>query len=358
MLAAWLLVISGITTLLIAANRKQKEHLCKQVLIGIRGTGEKFYIEKEDVVQMVEATANGSLLQKPVTSIDLAKLEKALETNLWIKTAELYFDSKDALHVFIEEREPIARIFTVEGNSFYIDSSGHKMPLLDKLSARVPVVTGFIDARKLSAKDSVLLREMKQVAFFIYSNKFWNAQIGQIDINADRKFELIPVIGDHVIKLGNGEKVEEKLNRLYVFYKQVMSKTGFNKYAALNIEYDGQVVAVQKGTTSVVDSIQLQMNIEALMNKSGMQNMEEENLPEQKINAVVKTDSTVRNTPIQNNPVPVKTNPNPSELNQTKSIPIAIGTAKTTNQSKPLQKPKQQVKMKPKAVMKKTDDRL
>ncbi len=351
MLTAWLLVISGITTLLIAANRKQKEHLCKQVLIGIRGTGEKFYIEKDDVLNLVERTANGSILQRSITTIDLARLEKALETNSWIKDAELYFDSKDDLHVFIEEREPVARIFTVDGSSFYIDSSGHKMPLLNNLSARVPVVTGFIDARKLSAKDSVLFKEMKEVALFIYSNKFWNEQIGQIDITPERKFELVPVIGDHIIKLGSGVKVEEKLNRLFVFYKQVMSKTGFNKYAALNIEFDGQVVAVQKGTTSVVDSIQLQRNIEELMNRASLQNVEEEMLPEQNINQVIKIDSTVSNNSTHNS-VSVKNNPNPSQLNA-----ASTNAAKTTNQSKPPEKPKQQqVKKgngkKPKAVMK------
>ena len=54
---------------------------------------------------------------------------------------------------------------------------------------------------------------------------------------------------------------------MMIFYKQVMSKVGFNKYAALDIRYDGQVVAVKKEPTSPVDSIQLQKNIEELMRR-------------------------------------------------------------------------------------------
>ena len=64
MLGGWLLVISGITTLLIAANRKEKEHVCKDILIGIKGNEGKFYVEKEDVLKLMERTAKGSLLQK------------------------------------------------------------------------------------------------------------------------------------------------------------------------------------------------------------------------------------------------------------------------------------------------------
>jgi cell division protein FtsQ len=305
-LSAWFLVVSGMATLLIAASRKQKEHVCTEVLVGIQGSGEKFYVEKSDVLRMIELSANGSLLKRSVTAFDLSRLEKMLEHSAWIKNAELYFDSKDALHVLVEEREPVARVFTVEGASFYIDSSGHRMPLLDKLSARVPVVTGFTDAKKWKAKDSTLMDEVKQVAEFIYSDKFWNAQIGQIDITPDGSFELIPVIGDHIIKLGDGQHVAEKLGRLFVFYKQVMSKTGFNKYAALDVQFDGQVVAVHKGETSAVDSIQLQKNIEELVNRANLQVVEDDMLPEE-APLLSPSDSAAAQ-----HSVPVKTDPNPA----------------------------------------------
>jgi cell division protein FtsQ len=344
--------------LLVAANSKKKEHVCKDVLVGIKGNEGKFYVEKEDVLKLMEKTMSGSLLQRGVKTINLAKLENGLKTNPWIKNAELYFDSKDALHVFVEEREPIARVFTVAGNSFYMDSSGAKMPLLDKMSIRVPVITGFTSARKFNAADSALLQQTKQVAQFIFGNEFWNAQVGQIDITTERKFELIPVIGDHIIKLGDGENVDEKLNRLLVFYEQVMSKVGFNKYAALDVEYNGQVVAIKKEPTSPVDSIQLQKNIEELMNRANMQNIDDDMLPDQTL-TTTKVDSTVSITAAQTNSVSTKTNPNPttvlSQSNQ--STTKKTETKSVPKKSATIEKPKQNVKVnkvekaKPKAVM-------
>ena len=372
-MGGWLLVISGITTLLIAANRKEQVHLCKEIFIGIKGNEDKFYVEKEDVLKLLQKTVTGSLLQKSVTSINLAGLEAGLKTNPWIRNAELYFDSKDALHVFVEEREPVARVFTTTGNSFYMDSSGARMPLLDKMSIRVPVVTGFTSARKFNAGDSTLLEQTKQVTQFIYGNPFWSAQVGQIDITPEGKFELIPVIGNHIIKLGTGENVEQKLNNLYVFYKQVMSKVGFDKYAALAVEFDGQVVAIKKEPTSPVDSIQLKKNIEELVNRANMQNLEDDMLPDQNLDA--KADSIVSTTTAQTIPnttgtVSTKTNPNPNPA-ASLNVPTNIGTNQNTAQKKtetksipkkqrvPIENSNQNVKMnsvkvdkaKPKAVM-------
>jgi cell division protein FtsQ len=310
-LAAWLLVIGGMTTLLVAANKKQKKRICTEVLIGIKGSAEKLYIEREEVLELIEKSTGGSLLLKPLTSIKLASIEKVLEANPWISEAELYFDSKDALHVFVQEREPVVRVFTTTGYSFYLDSAGHRMPLLSKMSLRLPVVTGFTNARKWNKYDSAMLYDVKTVAGFVYNHPFWNAQIGQINITSDRKFELIPVVGDHVIKLGDAENVDVKLDRLYIFYKQVLAKVGFAKYAQLDLQYEGQVVAVNKGATSVVDSIQLRKNIESLMNRASMQTIEEDMLPGQNITVVPKNDSTVSKTIVPINSVSTKTNSNP-----------------------------------------------
>jgi cell division protein FtsQ len=251
-----------------------------------------------------------------------------------------------------------------------MDSSGAKMPLLDKVSIRVPVITGFTSARRFNAADSALLNQVKKVARFIYTNEFWNAQVGQIDITAERKFELVPVVGDHIIKLGSGDNIEDKLNKLFVFYKQVMSKVGFNKYAALDVQFNGQVVAVKKEPVSPVDSIQLQKNIEELMNRANMQNIEDDMLPDQTVTN--EADTAVSKTAAQVNTVSTKTTSNPIELNtsnqnsaktkvETKQIPKkqSVSTEKPkqvvkTNQTKVSQKKMNNVevnKVKPKAVM-------
>lgn len=260
-------MLGGLATLVIAANGKTAKRSCKGVVVSVNGEGEHIVVEKADVLKTVVRAAKGPLEKKHTADINLSGLERTLEKNPWIRDAELYFDTRDLLHVSVWERQPVARVFTPSGSSFYIDSSGYQLPTVAGFSARLPVVTGFAGTKTASRKDSLTLQGLKELLSLIQRDDFWSAQVGQIDITPDRKFELIPLVGSHVVKLGYSENFEQKLHNLLVFYKQVMPRAGLAKYSALDLQFDGQVVAVRKGPSSVIDSLKLQKNIEELMKK-------------------------------------------------------------------------------------------
>lgn len=128
-----------------------------------------------------------------------------------------------------------------------MDSSGMRLPLSEKLSARVPMFTGFpSDNIKLSKPDSVLLKDIVKIGAFVLADSFWMAQVAQIDIEPGRRYELIPIVGDHVVAIGNAEDLDAKFNRLYTFYKQAWLQKGIHYYERLNVQFDKQVVAVKE----------------------------------------------------------------------------------------------------------------
>ncbi len=95
-------------------------------------------------------------------------MEDRLERDPWIHNAELFFDNKRVLRVTIEENQPVARVFTLKGNSFYIDSNLQRLPLNSRHTPRLPVFTGFPGERyPFKGKDSVLMEEVKDMAMFI-----------------------------------------------------------------------------------------------------------------------------------------------------------------------------------------------
>jgi cell division protein FtsQ len=264
-IAIWLCIGGGMVSLLLAAiSNKNKEH-CKGYQVVIKGAQNNLFIDQTDVEQLLMNSTESKIKGKLVTSFNLHELELVLEGNEWIEEAELYFDNRDVLHVTVIEKEPVARIFTTKGNSFYIDSAGMIMPLSEKVSARVPVFTGFPGKKELSSKDSLLLNDVRVTANFIVKDSFWMSQVAQMDIVDEENFEMIPVIGNHIVKLGNGENISEKFNRLLVFYKQVLSKTGFDKYKVIDVQYKGQVLASKSSGISKVDSVMLRKNIEKLL---------------------------------------------------------------------------------------------
>lgn len=259
-----LAVCSGLLVLLVAAiGRKNKEH-CKDYSIKINGNRNNYFIGEKDVLKIVTSAINGKIKGKPIADFNLKRLEQQLRDNAWIRRANLYFDNQNVLHVSVMEKEPIARIFTTGGKSFYIDSSATRMPLSDKMSARVPVFTNFPDKRFLSEKDSALLSDVRKTAWFILNDSFWMSQTEQIDITEHKTFEMVPTIGNHIVKLGNGDDIDKKFHRLLVFYQQVLSKTSFDKYNFIDVQFDGQVIGT-KEKISKVDSVQLKRNIEKLL---------------------------------------------------------------------------------------------
>jgi cell division protein FtsQ len=254
-------------TLLAAAMRKQKNDRCKDYSITIKGDKDNLFVDEKDILKVLTTSAGGKIKGQKVSSINLWQLEQQLEKSVWVKDAELYFDNNNVLHITITESEPVARVFYTSGQSFYVDNEVNKMPLSDKLSAKVPVFTGFPDRKKLMKKDSALLRDIRTTAKFILKNPFWMSQVSQIDVTPEGEFEMIPVVGNHLVKLGKAEQMDKKFNRLFVFYENVLSKTGFDRYKTIDVQYAGQVIAM-KGTGSKGDSVQLRRNVEKLLQQS------------------------------------------------------------------------------------------
>ena len=151
----WVCIGGGLLTLLIAAISKKNREDCTDYTITIKNSAENLFIDANDIRKLLKSGAGFEIKGKKISEIDLKKLEQVLRNNVWIRKAEMWFDNKNVLHVEVYEREPIARIFTTAGNTFYIDSTEKKLPLSDRLTARVPVFTGFIDKKVYSAKDII-----------------------------------------------------------------------------------------------------------------------------------------------------------------------------------------------------------
>lgn len=276
----WSIVGTGVMILLVAAIRYRNNNVCKGYKINISGSADTrssgsrstdafLFIDNKEVMALLAPFGVGKALEKPVYSFDLRHMETALEKNAWVKDAQLFFDNNNILRVNVTEREPIARIFTVDGNSFYLDSSGMQLPLSDKFPARLPVFTSYPAKIRTHGPDSALTIQVTRLADFIRNDPFWMAQIAQVDITPGKTFELSPMIGDQVIGLGDGNDLEQKFHRLFVFYKEVLSQTGFSKYSRIDVAYAGQVIGTLRGSEgSRLDSVQGMNNIRQLIRQA------------------------------------------------------------------------------------------
>jgi cell division protein FtsQ len=247
-LVGWITVSAVSLVLLIAAIHTKNNKVCKGINVEINGAGNNFFVDAKQVTKILTSTE--SIKEEPIENINLRMLEERLKTDNWIADADLFFDNNEVLQAVVVEKDPVARIFTVDGSSFYIDSACEHLPLSDKLSARVPMFTNFpTDRTRLSRPDSELMASVKELALFIQGDDFWKAQVSQIDITPDG-FEVVPTIGNHIVLFGDGEDYKEKFDRLFSFYKQVSTQVGFDKYEKIDVRFKGQVIATKKGTSA------------------------------------------------------------------------------------------------------------
>jgi len=266
----WIMLGVATMVLFVMAWQVKDKKTIKDIQIQIVGEETQLFINERDINEMLKA--GGHIIGAKMSSLDLSVIEKKVAGNPWVKKAQIYYTNKQVLHVLIEERIPMARIFTPGGASFYLDSTGLRLPLSEKVVARVPMFTGFPSDRPvLSKPDSQLLKEVVALGQFLYNDSLWSAQIAQIDITPQANFELIPVIGDHVISLGKATDLEAKFLRLQTFYKQAWMQKGVRYYERIDIRYKDQVVAIKQGTAKAqIDSAQSALLIQGLMNQSAL----------------------------------------------------------------------------------------
>ncbi len=268
----WLGVAIGMGTIITAAMRAQEAGVCNGYTIQIEGFKEgMLFTSKEQIASLLKAATKGEIKGQRKAEFNLPVIEDLLEQSAWVYNADLYFDNNNVLHANVTERKPLARVFTSLGASFYIDEAAKQIPLSEKVSLDLPVFTGYPSKKIMNGADSVLVQNVIATASFINEDPFWNAQVAQIDINncgADCwTMSMIPVVGNHKVDLGDGTDIASKFHRLYLFYDQVLKRTGFDKYQKIDVQYNGQVIGV-KGHYSKVDSLQLRKNIENLLQQS------------------------------------------------------------------------------------------
>jgi cell division protein FtsQ len=263
--------LAGIA-LLVAALNKKHETVCTGIDIEIGGVNNNFFINKQDIIVLLQNSTGEMIKGRRINDFNLDTMEMEIKKDVWINKAELYFDKNGVLKVSITEKDPVARIFCIDGSSYYIDNNKNMLPLSDRHAARLPVFTNFPTPLKvLSVKDSALLEDVKTLSLFIQKDAFLMAIIDQVNINNDRKFELIPKIGEQVITFGDVSGMEAKFEKLKLFYKKVIPVYGWSRYNRINLEYKGQVVATINGIDDVAaDSVQTIQLMKALATYSSL----------------------------------------------------------------------------------------
>lgn len=245
---AWLISLAGVVVLLSFINVKKQTVKCTDVKILIPGADN--FIEREEIDAILRQD-QGVLLGRNIEKINIHQIEKKLRSNPYIGFAKVYMDMDGVMHIEVKQRQPILRIMNANGQDFYIDNDGLKMPISSNFTANVLVATGNITEVFGSRVDTLhtqLARDLYKTALYIKRDTLWDNQIEQIDVNTKNDMVLIPRVGDETIILGNADSLDVKMRNLKVFYHRALPQVIARRYKTINIKYSNQVVCERRDT--------------------------------------------------------------------------------------------------------------
>ncbi len=180
---------------------------------------------------------------KQMLAEDLKNVESEIRNIPQVKDAEAFFDNKNELNIHITQRKPIARVFTLSGQTFYLDEQGYKIPVSLQYTAKVPLVTGNV-TEPFTERDTIQSASLKRVFSMLTmanSDDFVHVELGQYDIENNGDIVAIPKLADFEIILAT-EDMKEQFKKLRVFYKEGLTYIGWDSIQSVNLKYGNQVV--------------------------------------------------------------------------------------------------------------------
>ncbi|MEA1876987.1 MAG: hypothetical protein U9N86_08980 [Bacteroidota bacterium] len=207
------------------------------ISVEIKNLDEVDFVGREEVIQTLK-DYRVRITNEPIDSINKAYVKERVMDIPQVRNVEVFFTPDGLFHIKIWQRIPVMRVIT-DKLSYYLDREGEILPVSSRFSARVPVFTGNIEMNKIN-------EGLFELASYLNSDPFWDAQIDQVQVWSLRNIELVPRIGDHKIFIGDSEGLEWKFRKLRALYETALPVVGWNCYESIDLRFGDQVVCKRK----------------------------------------------------------------------------------------------------------------
>lgn len=207
-----------------------------------------YFLSIQDVSDLITKTT-GNPIGKSLRDVDISNVEFALRKLPHISEAQAFVSMDGKFRIRITQRIPILMVQNSFHESFYIDSTGIKIPMRGMRMPDVLIASGNIP-EKLSDSSHIhtpAMLHLIRIAKFIASDPFWDRQFEQCYVDNLGDIILVPRSGKHSIVLGTADNLKKKMENLRIFYEKALPNIGWEQYSVISLKYAGQIVGVRSG---------------------------------------------------------------------------------------------------------------
>lgn len=218
----------------------RKDMALNSLQIQIASNEGNMFISETEVTDLMRGEDNSMNL--PVSKWDMSEMERRIESNPFVKDAQVYRDVKGNVLVKVAQRKPVARIYHREERDKYIDEAGDLLPTAAQYTARVPIIEIKGLKWEKNLNETEYGKNLHQLLLYIEQDEFWRAQIAQLLVKRDGEIVMYPQVTRQKIIFGFPEDIETKFKKLKIFYTQILPVKGWNTYTTVNLKFKDQII--------------------------------------------------------------------------------------------------------------------
>jgi cell division protein FtsQ len=230
-----LILLFGVLVFLYSfSTQRNLERLIKDRKVEFVGSEYLFMTHDSVNKLLIENTNKSSKLKKH--ALDLRSLERSINNHPYVHQCETYVTVDGVLHVMIQQKEPIARVYH-NGHAYYLDYEGRSMPLSDNYTSRVPVFLGDI---AVANREEVL-----KVLRLIHDDLLLNKSITGVELTKRGSLILKNRGFDFDVEFGKPVNVDKKFANYKAFMQKAVQDSIAFQYKKINLRFTQQVVCTK-----------------------------------------------------------------------------------------------------------------
>ncbi len=223
-------------------RHEQKAETLQKVEITIADT--LTLITAADVRNWIN-TAGIALEGTAMEKVELDRILDTIASQPAVKSIAAHTVQSGELYIEVGQRRPVVRLVSESGDDRYLSDDLHTMPVRLYAAQYLPVVSGRIEGHEKN------LRFLSNLINFVESlekDPLWRDEIVQIVVHdpamawTGPEIELIPRTGRFTIIFGTLDSAQEKIEKLALFYRNVLPYEGWDTYAVVDARYRDQIV--------------------------------------------------------------------------------------------------------------------
>lgn len=237
-LALTVVLLAYLVTAVILARDEERNDMFTGLKISVNDSTASRFIDEADIDRELDSLGS-RIARTRHRDLNTLAIEKKLRSSDKIEDASCVVLNNGMLLVDVTPMQPVARVFTNSGLSYYINNEGKKIGADARYHVDVPVVSGNIHS-------PVDVEELLPMFDFIKKNPEYNALVTGVVKTRRGDLIVVPAVAGHVVNLGDTSDIADKFSRLRTFYHEVMPVKGWEYYDTLSLKWRGRLVATRR----------------------------------------------------------------------------------------------------------------